>query len=124
MKQENMKVKPKVKALPFGRILVTADAEVTKSGLIITPDLKKESDRKKISLKDIQEVVFTGVTVKAENGTPIEVGDKVLLNTDNPKLGRLVMFDKATGEMADGTQKEEDCDLYILLEAREVLMVF
>ncbi len=124
MKQEVMRVKPKVKAIPYGRILVTADVEKTDSGLILSADFKKENDRKKIFLKEIQEVVFTGVTVKEENGVPINVGDKVMLNVDNPKIGRFILFDKETGEIAKLGAKEDDCDMYILLEARDVLMVF
>jgi hypothetical protein len=64
-----------------------------------------------------------GSTVKEENGIPISVGDKVLINVDNPKIGKLVLFNKETGEFAKYGENEDNCDMYILLEAREILMV-
>lgn len=111
----------KIKAVTLGKVLTTAHEVKTESGLILSGDLKK--DAKKRMLKNVQEVVAVGTTVKAENGLPIVVGDKVLLNVENPRMGMPLAFNKTTGELAKETDKEADCEVFMLMEAREILMV-
>jgi len=117
-----METNIKVKSLPFGRILTTANQVKTASGLIVAPDFKKEN-KKDIILSNIQTVLFKGPTVKLENGIDLDVGDKVMINVENPRVGMPVFFNKATGDIASPTDKEENCEIYMLMEAREVLMV-
>jgi hypothetical protein len=104
--------------IPFGRVLTTANAVVTESGITTK------------TLDDIQEVVAVGPFVKLENGTDIKVGDNILIDTSvlekNPKaqLGLTLGFNKETGEIAKPTDKKEDIDLYQLFESRQLLVIF
>lgn len=113
------KVTPVFKSVPFGRLLITANLVKSNSGIIL--DSKTKDDKPMI--RDVQEVVAVGLNATETSGINVKVGDGVLLNTSNPRLGHPAFFDKLTGEMAQYAQAEKDCDMYLLIEAREVLMV-
>jgi len=112
------KVTPVFKSVPFGRLLITANLVKSNSGIIL-----ESKDNAKPMIRDVQEVIGVGLNAVETAGISVKVGDSVLLNTSNPRLGQPVFFDKLTGEMAKYAQAEKDCDLYLLIEAREVLMV-
>tara|TARA_R110000850_G_scaffold34024_6_gene92301 strand:+ start:3193 stop:3546 length:354 start_codon:yes stop_codon:yes gene_type:complete len=115
---EKNKTTPVFKSVPFGRILMTGNLVKSKSGIIL-----ESKDNAKPMILDVQEVVAVGLNATETAGISVKVGDRILINTSNPRLGHPVFFDKLTGEMAQYAQAEKDCDMYLLIEAREVLMV-
>lgn len=114
-------MEPKIKQVMLGRVLTTAKEVKTSSGLIVSGDLKKEPNKR--ILDNVQVVVAVGTTVKDENGLPIKVGDHVLINPENPRVGMPLRFVKDTGELAKPEDKDNDCEIFMLMEAREILMV-
>jgi co-chaperonin GroES (HSP10) len=117
-KMEENKTTPVFKSVPFGRLLITANLVTSSSGIILN-----SKDNAKPMIRDVQKVVSVGLNATEAAGISVKVGDGVLLNTANPRLGQPVFFDKLTGEYAQYAQAEKDCDMYLLIEAREVLMV-
>lgn len=112
-------MKPKIKNVPFGRLMITASQIKTASGLI----LDAKADSKKPTISDVQTVVSVGLNCLPEAGIDIKEGDKILLNIANPRLGHPVFFHKETGEIAKATDSEQDCEMFLIIEAREVIMV-
>lgn len=113
------KVTPQIKSVPFGRLVISAEQIKSESGLI----LDAASTNKKPVISDVQTVVAVGLNCKEESGIVVNVGDRVLLNTANPRLGHPIFFKKDTGELAKSTDPERDCDMYLVIEAREVILV-
>lgn len=109
--------KIKFKSVPFGRVLITAKPVKTESGIIMENNTNKKS-----GISDVQTVVAVGSLVNKEIGIDVKKNDKVLLNASS-KGGVPVAFNKVTGKIAGASDSEKTCDIYMLVEAREIMMV-
>jgi hypothetical protein len=108
---------PKIKALTFNHILVTAEKPVTSS--LILPD-----DKGIKFIKEIQTVVKVGPF--CAEGTKIQEGDKVMLDPTRLKALSLY-FNKLTGEIMPSETPVKEIDefgvQYILVHDRDVIAI-
>lgn len=110
-------VKPKVKAITFNHLLVTA--EKPKLSSLIIPDEKQTQ-----YVNEVQTVVVKGPFVSEES--QIEVGSKVMLDPTRLKAIRL-WFNKFTGELMPQSAKDKELEEqgidYMLIHDRDVIAV-
>lgn len=115
------KVTPKIKSIAFDNLLITA----TKVG---SSSILDKSGKKTTHASEVQEVVMKGPFTKVEGGLDVEVGDRVVIDSNKNIVKTVVFIDKATGEYiyfdpSKPEPKEEDVDVYMLLSNRAVVMV-
>lgn len=113
-------VKPKVKAVMFNKLLVTAEQPATK--IILSKD-----DANTRTLKEVQTVVITGPFCSQEGGSGIKVGDKVVIDPAHLKATQ-VAINKFTGEYVEFSDyetraKKDEIEFYLLINDRDVVMV-
>lgn len=101
----------------FNKLLVTADKVETK--IILSKD-----DNNTTTIQEVQTVVATGPFCQMENGSGIEVGDKVVLDPAHLKA-QTVAINKHTGEYVPYGAKisPEEMDFYLLINDRDVVLV-
>lgn len=109
----------KLKKLMFNKLLVTGERVGDKSGLITSLD-----DAKTTTLKEVQTVVAAGPICSHENGSGIQVGDRVVIDPTHLKAQQIA-FNKHTGEYVSYGDKVDKADLefYYMITDRDVVMV-